>query len=401
MRILVLDYSYINKQIARGFRQLPIQYFSTPLSFKSLSHSTSHRIKYARRLLHTIEKLKPDMVLDLHGLGILPLDQSGKKWIPSECHTAWCVWWWDTPYFYTSKGEAPLLWLNAMKSPNVRHFIWDEPLSREYSLWFHKKVHWLPTGVDPESFAPNHSQRADESGPLYDVSFLGTYSYGPEQAVGDPLHQEIEYVARAHIRKPKKDLLELSVSLKRRAPRFHEMLERERRLPIAGFSGELALWKSEISARTGCFRRNACLQFVRRNFRAPLFVGENWPEEFAVTARRVINPRQVGAYYRNSFLCLDPGNGQSFTGTALRSYEIMASGGLLVCRKHPDFDPAGELDGAVYIGYSTQKELLDIYRIYREQPRKTKEVRENCRDFAASHHSWAKRLAAMVRMATA
>lgn len=396
MRILVLNCCYLNPQIANCIRRLPVEYVEFPLPLKAIRSSLQQRIRHARKLLRAIEQQKPDLILDLHGLGVLPLDESAQNWVPTESGKTWCVWWWDTPWYFISRSAVPSTWINVMKSPDVIHFTWDEPLSREYSVWFEKPVRWLPTGVDPSGFASSPRGSVDVAKPKYDIAFLGTFFRPSRTQDHSPIGREIEFLSREHVKNPRLSLFELAAGFRAEAPRFNRLIQRELKCSTKGFSNELAYWKARLVLWTGYLRRFLCLEYVRQNFTSRLFVGKNWPEEYGARARRVLDPGKIGDCYRRSFISLDPGTAQSFTGTSLRSYEIMASGGLLACRKYPDFDPYGELDGHVYVGFADQDELLEKYREYAQLPRRVRSIRQNAREYAQKHHSWTSRLSSLI-----
>jgi spore maturation protein CgeB len=135
---------------------------------------------------------------------------------------------------------------------------------------------------------------------------------------------------------------------------------------------------------------------IAKKINSTFFAGTNWPEGINASKEKIYNPSDLSALFQSSLFNLDLGNGQSFSGLNMRSYEIMACGGILVKNQLPDFDPCGELQGKIYLKFSSSEEVQEILKSYRSKPEKLDEIRNNARQFILEKHTWLNRFSELI-----
>jgi hypothetical protein len=394
MKPLILTHTCWIHQLCDSWRRCNAE--ATEYYFPVIPCAKSPQTRQAetKRLLEAIDRVKPDLILDVNGVGILPMDKDGSRWLPTETGIPWCVWWWDRPRYhaYLEPNLCPA-WVHTLQQPAMHLFLWDEPLSREYSVWLQKPVHWLPTATHAGMFWPSR-ETYDPSRIQYDACFLGEFLEAPASAP-----PEINAVANERFFSPQRTVFEIAERLGLTAPALMDLLVSEFKKPERGFSAEYFAWVQQTNHCVAKLRRTSCLEEILASFPKRLFIGQNWPPQFQVETLGNGNPAVLSSWYGDALLCPDPGNGQSHTGTALRSYEIMSSGGVLVCRRYPDFDPTGSDEGRVYLAFERPDELLEIRQRLIENPDLAAGIRSEARRYVAERHTWLHRLAYLVRVA--
>jgi hypothetical protein len=97
-------------------------------------------------------------------------------------------------------------WLEALRRPHLRHFIWDQTLGREYSKWFGLPFRRRPTAIDPQGLNPEMAQHSSRKFEPVDVCFLGDiYSLSAADAVPDA-----EEWATRSVQEPDRTIFELA-----------------------------------------------------------------------------------------------------------------------------------------------------------------------------------------------
>lgn len=350
--------------------------------------------KVAKLITDLAEIEKPLFILDINGAGILPLDDDKKDWTVERSGVPWIEWWWDDPInYYTHFSGCIEKWYASLTAPNIRHFFWDDVLASEYSEWFGKKCLWLPTATHPGAFNPAARQYSSAKFKSSDISFLGTFYNAPSGKNYEAWKNELKFLCGQRMDFPGKNYFEIIDEHPEKLPFFgaelNSALEGKGKL----FPEKLSLWRSLINSLTGIKRRNEVLEEIIVNFDSFFFTGDNWPVKFNAGKRKIYRPEDLTAFYLNSFLNLDLGNGQSFTGTNMRSYEIMSCEALLVyIGKFPDFDPHGKLNGQVYLRAVSCGQLSELCLSYKGKTELCREIRGNAREYVIENHTWINRL---------
>lgn len=371
-----------------------IEIRSLPLPVADWDSKPELKRKIPRLIVDLAEIEKPLFILDINGAGILPLDDDKKNWTVQNAGVPWLEWWWDDPINYCNHfTDCIEKWHASLTAENIRHFFWDEILAGEYSRWFGKKCSFIPTATHPGAFNPAAKQYSSARFIPSKVSFLGTFY---NEASGESCKArkgEAEFLADRRMDFPDKSYPEILDENPGRLPLFgaelHNALEAAGKL----FPIQFSRWKSLINSLTGIKRRNRILEEILIHFNSPFFAGDNWPEKFKADGNKIYRPEDLTARYLNSFINLDLGNGQSFTGTNMRSYEIMSCEALLAyIGKFPDFDPHGKLNRQVYIRASSCGELAELCSFYQKETRIASEIRRNARKYVIENHTWINRL---------
>jgi len=355
----------------------------------------------AKTIVTAVDERKIDFVLDINGAGVLPLDEGLSSWTTTRVGAPWCEWWWDDPINYVHKKAAANQldeWIDALSHRHVRHFIWDRTLAREYSTWFGRTWTHLPTATNVGFFHPDAAKLSIRNFPPLDIAFLGTFYLRPAVPADDQRRTEFDYLAARRVDAPDDSYFDLinGTGIRGRAPNFLVDFAAAQSTSHGFFAERLVDWKRGLNWEVGLRRRTMPLEELSPMFQAHFFAGENWPAFFDAEATMMFQPAELAALYQTTMFSLDLGNGQAFTGTAMRSYEIMACGGILSLRHLPDFDPAGELRDKVYITYASAKDLAIQREHYANNPRRLAEIRAAAREFAASRHSWLHRFPVII-----
>lgn len=396
MRVAVICHTESMRLMCHAWRQGGDTILEAYLPAVHLARNPTLRLEAARRLVRQIKAYQPDFVVDVNAAGLLPLEAGLLAWTVDEVAAPWCVWWWDAPHVSVQSPyyqyEQPALWRAALQRPQIRQFMWDAVLAREYTRWFERPVAWLPTATHTGVLQPAAARHAARTFPPVAISFLGEY-YQPPGAPDAALQQ----MADCRCRQPALTYFEILAAEYPAYESIRPLFDTTGNATAGAFAAELLAFKSQADRLTGYLRRCAALDALQQNNIRCLFVGRNYPPPWQVHEPPITTVHDLAACYQAATLNLDPGNGQSFTGTALRAYEIMAAGGVLACRAHPDFDPDGHLHGVAYLGYSSIEELLQWCKETALNSPRVKSLRENARQYAAAQHDWQHRLAALAQ----
>lgn len=395
MKILLIEHMAWMTMLAHEWKLVGAEIIRVPLDIPALVKAPALRDTAARSIADALRAHEPHLVIDVNAAGILPLDPDARHWTNQESQAPWCVWWWDAPHI----GVCPLrrageeaAFFHALRHPMTVHFCWDPVLAREYTGWFGSPVGALPTATHPGYFHPDAAAQSSRSFPPVDLCFLGTH-YPPAP---DPTLPDIETLAQARISQPLLALDELILQASNPSPRGRTLIQSARLHASGAFNDRWRAYRELIDQQVGFHRRSRPLQALRERIPSRYFAGHGWPEAFHADPQACYQPAHLAALYRQARFCLDLKNAQSHTGAAMRSYEIMACGGVLVCLEAPDFDPAGALKDHVYLLYPSIDALIEGLRERRDDIRGLTAIRENARHYALEHHAWHHRLHALL-----
>ena len=395
MKIIALYHTAWAEMMLHSWQEAgDIEIRSLPLPVANWDSKPGLKRKISRLIVDLAEIEKPAFILDINAAGILPLDDDKKEWTVEKAGVPWMEWWWDDPLnYYVHFPDCVEKWYGALTAPNIRHFFWDEVLAEEYSVWFGRKCRYLPTAVHPGAFNPEARKHSSAGFNTSDISFLGTFYHGLSGNEYETRRSELDFLAGQRFEFPEKNYFEILREYPGKLPFFEAELNNARQRNAGIFSGFVSPWRCMINSLTGLKRRNEILEDILVNFSSRFFAGDNWPEKFNASKNKIYRPEDLTNCYLNSVLNLDLGNGQSFTGTNMRSYEIMSCGGLLAYTgKFPDFDPCGKLDRHVYIRASAAGELAELCSFYKGEPELSRKIRENAREYIIRNHTWINRL---------
>lgn len=400
MKILVLYHTFWIEMLADCWKLIDgVEIALLHIPVPSWTNNPDRKYQDAARIMDSIKKENPSVVLDVNGAGILPLDKEAGSWTVQAADVRWCEWWWDDPNNDTALyhgNEFAEKWLNALKAPNVTHFMWDAVMAKEYSIWFSTPVHHLPTAVHPGTFNPlgeNYSTRKFEK---VDFSFLG--SYFMPAAVNDSEKYEFDLLSMYRTKNPTESYFEILDKMSSALPIFSEIFKTSSNSPSRIFHESMHSWRNILNSFTGVKRRNKPLEKIAGIFKSRLLTGFGFPAEFAASSHAFYQPVELAACYRNSFFCIDLATAQCFTGTNMRCYEIMSCEALLAISHYPDFDLSGSLDKTVYFRFSSPDELLDIFNSYKDKPEKISEIKQNARQYVLENHTWLNRFDSIMKV---
>ncbi|OGV51332.1 MAG: hypothetical protein A2017_20155 [Lentisphaerae bacterium GWF2_44_16] len=383
--------------LAECWRELTgLEIITFHLPVMSWTENPAAKFESARLLMETVKKEKPSFILDINGAGIIPFDETHKHWTASEFSVPCVEWWWDDPnnnsaLFYDIHYQA---WFEALTSSAMIHFFWDAVLAEEYSVWFGKKCFFAPTAVHPGAFNPDAGKLSGRKFKGSDVSFLGSCYPSPDLSREE--FRELDFLSEKRLAFPQKNYFELMKDLSGEAPLFFKTLKASLEIPSAIFSSDTHRLRNSLNTLTGIKRRKKPLAEIMEKFKSCLIVGNGYPPSFNASTDTFFQPLELSACYKASVFNLDLGNAQSFTGTNMRSYEIMSCGALLVRNEKPDFDPDASLEKHVYLRFSSAGELHELYREYSADKGKFSEICANARQYVIENHSWLNRLAAII-----
>ncbi len=400
MKLLALYHTAWTQMAINCWKRLPgLEVAEIPLPTVDWNLNPELKARIASLIVEYGKVWKPDLIVDVNGAGIIPVPGE-KAWTPELAGTPWAEWWFDDPVIYAdghSKEGSLEAWLQALSCPLVENFIWDATLAKEHSVWTGRRWTHLPTAVDPEAFSPKAAESSPVKFPPFDISFLGSH-YPPPGRHGDPeLDAELEGIASRRIASPSESYFEIFAkepsSFAKSAAAFDAA---KHGAAWGAFAGELPQLRGLCNAKTGEILRTRPLDEIAKAFPSRLFVGEGWPPSFNAVKDKLYMPSCLSACYRASGLCLDLGNGQSFSGTNMRVYEIMASGGAMACNRRPDFDPEGKFEGQAYLFFKDADGLAASLEELKSKPAFRKELGESARACVESAHSWTRRLESML-----
>lgn len=397
MKILILYHTLWTEMLADCWKKaegLEIMTFFLPLD--EWRKNPAVKFETARMILSIVKTEKPAFILDINGAGILPLDETHEKWTSQELSVPYCEWWWDdpnnnTPLFYSEHYHE---WFKALKSPDLVHFMWDAVLAEEYSKWFGVSFRYLPTATHPGAFNPEAAKLSKRKFGRPEISFLGSF-YG--RGRNDKTEcGELELLSFRRLVSPCKNYFEIIEECDCQVPLFAKIMKLSLEAPAGIFLPEMHRWRNALNCFTGVKRRNRILADIVGIFKSRLIAGYGFPASFDASSDTFYQPLDLCACYRASVLNLDLGNAQSFTGTNMRSYEIMSCAALLARNEKPDFDPDASLEKHVYLRFSSAGELHELYREYSADKDKFNEICANARQYVLENHSWLNRLAAII-----
>lgn len=393
MKILVIQHTAWTEMICHAWRLAGADVRAVPVPVAALQQEPGRRQDVARELVRAIRVESPQLIVDVNAVAILPLDKDCNRWTVDESGgVPWCAWWWDAPHLRAAMFRAASeqrTWRRVLAHPSVNHFIWDVTLGREYSRWLQRPFHYLPTATHPGFFHPDAAGQSTRSFQEYDLTFLGTYFGGNED--GDS--QELAALSAERIRRPDCSYFELAERPDSAWPIFSKTLLAGLKHEDGFLQDDIMAWKTALDRRVLAVRRIAPLESIlQARVPACFFAGTGWPNRFKAESTPFYQPAHLVALYRRAAFNLDLGNGQGFTGGTMRAYEIMAAGGVLLCRSRPEFDPTGEHDGKVYLSYAAPSDILRILETCRNNRFLLQNLRDNARQFVLGRHTWAHRL---------
>ena len=398
MKILVLHHTAWIEMLIHSWQMIgDVEILALQIPVTQMDTRPELRVRVAKTIADGIAKHRVDLVLDVNGAGVLPLDSALQRWTTTESAAPWCEWWWDDPINYAGRKSALNEldeWTDALTRHGIRHFIWDATLAREYSVWFNSTWTYLPTATNTGFFHPDAAGLSARKFTPCDIAFLGTYY--PRQASPNEQDrtEEVDFLAERRVANPDETIFDLLDKPKERngAKGILDDITTARTSKNSAFSPLSLKWKNRINREVGHRRRTATIESLSPAFPRRLFVGDHWPSDMRAETGKTFQPTELAAIYQTAAFSLELGNGQAYSGTALRSYEIMACGGVLTTNQRPDFDPDGSLRDSVYITFSSASELAILKEHYANNQRSLAEIRSNARDYAAAKHSWACRL---------
>jgi hypothetical protein len=383
MKILILQHTLWIEMMGLGWKDIQgVEIVTLPLPI--VDWDNAMRMKIATIIPEFAKAHDVKMIIDVNGLGILPVDEARTIWTTDLVEVPWVTWWWDSPRHIwqgiASYGYPFDKWKRALEQEKVKHFIWDEVLGKEFEHYINKAFTLLPSATHPGMFHPDAKKFANQNFEKRDVSFLGTYYTGSSN-VSDSLVQ-------AHIEHPYKSFLELT---EMHCKRSFSLLRNG-----SGFSNEVIEWVNQINLKTGILLRNHILNDIAISNLSYRFIGFNFPDTMEVSTDTIYSPVDLVACFHASTVVLDLGNTQSFSGTAMRCYEVMAAGAVLACNRALDFDPTGRYDGELYFRFRTVEELSEIVKRLNSSPDLKTRIGMNARQFIIENHTWNHRLLSII-----
>ena len=399
MKILVIDHMIWIRLCCHSWSVAGADVVPWILPTITLAHQPPLRLAAAAGFLNAVRQQQPGVIVDVDAAGILPLDDRYQQWTADLVDVPWVVWWWDDPYTVARKLARDRryleAWTRAIRAPRVVHAAWDETLAREYTRLFQRPVHWLPTGVHTGLFHPDAAQAAGRRFAATDISFLGGY-YADRPLPDSP---ELSAIIAERLAHPDGSYPDIVARLGASVPTFGELLKAAVQGTRSPFDDTLLSWKEQVEIGVGRERRNRPLDALADRFASRFFVGDGWPDRFHVTLKHIAQPEDLTACYRSTLLNLALGSARTFTGSAMRCYEIMAAGAALAIQGRPDFDPAGQQPGQAYVSFDTVDELADHARRLKADAAARRALGEAAREYAVAHHSWNHRLIRLLAIA--
>ncbi len=398
MKILVLYHSSWMEMMLKSWQRSGMaEVASLPLPVVDWNEKPELKDKISRMIVDYAMVWRPDMILDVNGTGVLPVSGQS-RWTPELALAPWVEWWFDDPLIYASSHRAAGTlepWLKALGCPLVKNFIWDATLAKEYSVWTGKRWTHLPTATDPELFSPASAEASASKFDPVDFCFLGTCYKEPEEDAS-AISQEINHMVSMRIMRPMKSYFDLFEDEPETFACIKEAFAKARRHLWGSVSPEVCDIKGKCNEKTGYFLRSNVLKGLAEIFPSRLLAGDGYPPSMRPAKSKFFTPSILSAGYQAATLSVDLANSQSFSGTNLRVYEIMASGGVLACNRRPDFDREGKLDGKAYFSFEKPEELKDLCERMKTDKSLRASVSAEARAVARRDHSWVNRLQAIM-----
>jgi len=395
MKVLVLYHTAWMESMMKCWQKADkVEVAGLPLPVLDWDQNPGLKEKIARLIVDYALVWKADLVVDVNGAGVLPVPGE-KRWTPELALTNWVEWWYNDPMNYAKKHReagTDELWLKAIGCPLVKNFIWDATQAKEYSSWTGKEWTHLSAAVDPSLFSPDSAKASPFKFPSTELCFLGSYYPMPSNDCGGQLGEEVNHVVANRIMYPKLTYFDLIEREPARLPEFAAIISKAKRKRWGAYSPETISLKEMCNSKAGYFLRSHPFEALAKDFPSRLLAGDNWPRKFKPFKDKIYIPSCLSASYRASTVCLDLPNLESYTGTNMRVYEILAAGGVLVTGRRPDFDPSGKLDGKVYFNFEKPEDLRGIVDSLKAKPSLAKEVSENAMAFVKKSHTWGDRL---------
>ena len=349
----------------------------------------------ARYLRQEILCERPDIIVDVNAAGILPLEPG--RWTVDLVEKNWCTWWWDAPHTVVAspyvKDLALTEWVQALKRPSVVHWMWDAELARETAVWWQRPVYWLPTATNTILLHPGVGSFSKLTIEAVDVTFLGEF-YTPPAIQMSPETSRIVEERLAH---PHLTYFDIAARRESELPRFSTCLNLARQRMGGIVAPDILQAKMEIESHVGWQRRCEPLLHLHPYLRSTRFGGKGFPSVFNAQTFPITLSTDIAACYQRARLNLDLGNKQSFSGTAIRCYDVMSSGAVLLCRAHPDFDPTGQFRNQAYLAFDSNEDLIEMCRQFAADDGTLRMIAANAREFVVSGHTWTHRLVEMLR----
>ena len=344
------------------------------------------------RIAQTVKTEKPGFVVDVNGMATLPMGDADEPWLNERCHCYWCTWWWDDPFNCVQsliRKDQYAGRLRAWQHPHNVHFIWDEVLSREYTVWFGKKVRWLPTATHGGIFSPDAGDNVEDDLKPVQLSFLGNCPAAPRKPYPYP---DASDIAQLRMTEPELSYFDMKENdTERLMADFADLFDRAVADPLGPVSLELLQWKKLVSQVLGINRRVKTLDYIEAHLKHTFYAGEGWPDHL-VMHRPFFQPAHLVQRYRSSMLNVEIPSGEAYTGTAMRAYEIMSAGALLLCPAHPDFDPLGKMAHQAYVPYSSLEDMIEQWKIYGARADRREAMGLVAREYVLKNHTWRQRL---------
>jgi hypothetical protein len=385
--------------LAHSWRSSGRDVVEIPVDAERAAGSRNERRDSARRISEMVRAENPGLVVDVNGVGLLPLtDDADGPWTNQSVHGFWCPWWWDDPrrcfHPLRAAGEEEAF-LRAWRHERTVHFIWDEVLGREYSTWTGKLFQWLPTATHAGIFNPEVIEEDEGDFAKVQLTFLGNCPVAPKKPYAFP---DAEDVALMRIKSPELTYFNMREHDKEGLlAEFFNVLNHAQTDARGPLHPDVLVWKDLVDRIVGTRRRIRLLRTVSEHFKHTYFAGEQWTNEFTHHPA-IYDPRKLVQRYRSSMVCLSvPGSG-TFSGTSMRAYEIMACGGILLCPAGPDFDPLGRVAGQAYVGYRSPEDLIEQWGSYGTRSDRREEISRQARAYVLEHHTWSHRLHDMLQV---
>ncbi len=402
MKVLVLYHTaWMEAMMKCWQKEEGVEVAGLPLPVVDWDQQPGLKDRIAKLIVEYAAVWRPDIILDVNGAGCLPVSGE-RRWTPELALTPWVEWWYNDPMNYAKRhAEAGTLelWLKALGCPVVKNIIWDATLAKEYSEWTGKEWTHLTAATDVGLFSPESAKESPLKFPSTDLCFLGSWYPLPSNVCEGELGDEINHVVANRVMYPNLSFFDLIEKEPERLPCFAGIVSRAKRKRWGAYTPEIISLKEMCNAKAGYFLRSNPFEEIAKAFPSRLIAGDNWAKKYKPMKEKIYIPSCLSACYRASTVCLDLPNLESYSGTNMRVYEILAAGGILATSRRPDFDPEGKLDGKVYFHFEKTEQLKKIVESLKITPSLVKKVSENAIAYVRSKHSWSHRLKSILKAA--
>lgn len=156
--------------------------------------------------------------------------------------------------------------------------------------------------------------------------------------------------------------------------------------------------KLAYSAQLWVRQRNRFVLFLARQIPDRFSVyGENWGS-WSVDARPPVPTREgYLRLFRRSLININLHNGNTETGLNLRTFEITAAGGFMLCVHTPELEECFEV-GRECDAFRSERELLDKIRFYAANPSRAAQIARAGQQRTLRDHLQSHRLAAVIKV---